>query len=545
MAAHAWDVASLKRTMQMGRSLSSAKLNFPLAYYMASEGLMTTLVQSSFETVMHQLRTASDTGRNAGMEDLMKIKSSVAPLWRKTQKFGGEGAPEQPERRDSADAEADAWPIPCFDDGVDGGEGTEPPQGDGHGCKPESEDQRAVGELYTRPVKQLRTLHTGTRAAQNSWIKRIRDDQKFKGVYFSRDGVPYSKVELEGKYHYLGRFETMEEAARAYDLATLKRAMLHNQNAVSLNFPVEDYTEDEELMQFLKSANCDEVASFVRSLAGNKRAAKAEPLPKVSQRRQRSGEETDTALAGTPCFERTGPDQEVPLPGWLKGEEVEGDLHDAAHNLLGLSEAAGPTGEQGPNDGVKASECGPTGPQQGGPGCKPDSAAQRSPEIRQKMDSAGMGSGAVPHTRPGSQTVLLNKKVCDPKLASGMVGTHGWVRLSQAAFAVHVTDHCTSNSQVLKTLPAAMASWLDSRQGKTHMLELMDTSGKHQYHVSCTRSNGVSQLTAGWSHFVQEVNLVVDDVLLLVRSECPWKLIYAVFRMPQAIKVRIGFFPSL
>ncbi|CAD7696594.1 unnamed protein product [Ostreobium quekettii] len=526
MAAHAWDVASLKRTMEMGRSLSSAKLNFPLAYYMTSEGLMTTLVQSSFETVMHQLRTASDTGRNAGMEDLMKIKSGGS-LWRKNRKPGAAEGLDQPERRDSADAEADAWPVPYLEDGGGGG-GAQ----DGQDCKPESDEQQTVGELYTRPVKQLRTLHTGTRAAQNSWIKRIRDDQKFKGVYFSRDGVPYSKVELEGKYHYLGRFETMEEAARAYDLATLKRAMLHNQNAVSLNFPLEDYTEDEELMQFLKTANCDEVASFVRSLAGNKRTAKPDAMPKVGHRRQRSGEVTGTAVMGRRCFLKPGLDQQASQPGWLKAEEAEGALHGTAHDLLGLSEAAQQADEHQPDADGGASEAEQTGLVQGAISSEPDGTLQRIAAIRQRMmDGQGMGKGMAK-----ARMLVVNKKMCDQKLASRILGVHGWTQVSQCAFAVLVTAHCGPNSQSMKTLPAAMADWLENNNAKDQILELMDTTGKQQYHVTCTRSNGVCQLTAGWSNFVQEVNLELDDVLLLVRGDCPWKLQYGVFHMPDVVE---------
>lgn len=62
--------------------------------------------------------------------------------------------------------------------------------------KPEMPEGQNGGDqnLVRKPIKQLRRLHGGPKYDQNIWIKRLRDDQNFKGVYFSRDGVPYSKV---------------------------------------------------------------------------------------------------------------------------------------------------------------------------------------------------------------------------------------------------------------------------------------------------------------------------------------------------------------
>lgn len=453
MAAHAWDVASLKRTIEMGKSLSSAKLNFPLEYYMASEGLMTTLVQSSFDTVMRRLRTASDTGRANGMEDFMKFKEEPG--------FGGDKTPRQ-EREEVNQQElagpvenmARSWPMPFIEDMADAGDGHGACEGVEGGRN--SEEQDAISELYTRPVKQLRTLHTGSRAAQNSWIKRIRDDQKFKGVYFSRDGVPYSKVELEGKYHYLGRFETMEEAARAYDLATLKRAMLHNQNTISLNFPMEHYTEDAELMQFLKTADCDEVARFVRSLAGNKRATRPDPSPKTVQKR-RMMHPTDR-LTPTP---RKRPFENLQL-GQAAGEddleEVEDDLQCGVEKLPGLSDSATEADEckaAGGSRGVK--EDGDMGPAQVASVAQLEGTITESKQETRQVGEHAREEVATYSSAP--QMPAVHKRVCDRKLASQLAGKGSWVQLSKMVFGVHITEECASNFDSINTLPGKTVNW--------------------------------------------------------------------------------------
>lgn len=56
--------------------------------------------------------------------------------------------------------------------------------------------------------------------AENSWNRRTQSKNGAKGVYFRRNGWETS-IMKDGKYHYLGRFRTREDAVEAHRKAAL------------------------------------------------------------------------------------------------------------------------------------------------------------------------------------------------------------------------------------------------------------------------------------------------------------------------------------
>ncbi|GAB5430594.1 MAG: hypothetical protein Devi2KO_40530 [Devosia indica] len=75
----------------------------------------------------------------------------------------------------------------------------------------------------------------------------------------------------------------MAKAAETYDLAAIKRVMeTDEQISISLNFPLEDYLNDVELIEFIIKAGTDEMVDFLKSnktaplRAGPKRVKKSE-----------------------------------------------------------------------------------------------------------------------------------------------------------------------------------------------------------------------------------------------------------------------------
>nr|XP_043616211.1 ethylene-responsive transcription factor RAP2-6-like [Erigeron canadensis] len=67
-----------------------------------------------------------------------------------------------------------------------------------------------------------------------------RPKKKYKGVSLRPSGKWAAEIMVQGKQRkWLGTFETEEEAARAYDIASIR----HRGNKAKTNFPLEGYRD--------------------------------------------------------------------------------------------------------------------------------------------------------------------------------------------------------------------------------------------------------------------------------------------------------------
>lgn len=102
-----------------------------------------------------------------------------------------------------------------------------------YGEWPDGEIDHVNGDPGDNRIDNLRIVSS----QQNKWNRGSRPGSlsRFVGVSRSASGKWFGQINVNGKFHYLGTFETEEEAARARDAAALQ----HHGRFARLNFPAQ------------------------------------------------------------------------------------------------------------------------------------------------------------------------------------------------------------------------------------------------------------------------------------------------------------------
>lgn len=448
-AAHAWDLAALKRAMDGSRNLSAAKINFRLEDYVRLENILTMMVVLSFDELVEMFLDVNRSKIND--ESLRQVQEQIN------------------ECRGVYPDENGNVPLP-----------------------PNLRDPALTGiKSKALSADEMRDLISATcvRAVQNSWVKNIRDSKKWKGVYFSRDGVPYSKVEFNGKYHYLGRFDNLEGAARAYDLATLKRAMMNNHATVSLNFSADDYIKDRPLMEFLYAAESEQVCGFIRTMAQNQRGT-SEHYVKARTGSKRQKLSMVSALTS----------------GSVGHKPAASSIQHIDWEALALGRSATSSHTQLPT--------------------------------MSRRDLMGVMED-YPSDLVRRNELRVERRICDANMAALLRDSTDWVRVALNAVALKMTPLNITVTTDKANLPGDIAEWFGAFTNDVngpHAVELANACGEQSFHFVCYVAKDHCHFSPmAWNQFVDEIGLTVGDILVLLKSNDTWKLLYAVFVLPDSI----------
>ena len=358
-AAQAWDLASLKRAMSNSQNLSTARTNFRLEDYGRLERVLSLMVVLRFDELVDMFRDLHpDLG---AVDEMQEVQNTIESC------------------KMSFEDELGNVTVPA-----------------------DARDNRRSVQTQTCSADEMKDIVASSckgPPTQNSWVKNIRDSKKWKGVYFSRDGVPYSKVEFGGKYHYLGRFDTLEGAARAYDLATLKRAMMNRQSIVSLNFPKDDYIQDRQLMTFLYCADSEQVSSFIRMMAHNQRACSV-------------GDHYGRGRSASKRQKLDGPTTMAAFKSWGR-KPADCFLQRIDWEELGLDKEKAPAHDQPIRHNNEQSAEG---------------------EENDDMDVEEETSDPVKR-----QEMKVERRICDPNMAALLRDSRDWVQVALNAVALRMT----------------------------------------------------------------------------------------------------------